>query len=269
MSPMFRLILCICLPCLLTGSYVQAQSTCSQLTEVPLERAAVVSAILVSSTELPPSGPGPQRSANVVHVAAHCEVKAVATPTSDSQIHFEVWLPLPSAWNGKFMQLGSGGWGGSISTRGMVTPLNRGYAVASTDDGHDAKVDGTGKFTTGHPEKLIDFGYRAIHLTSLQTRVILRAFYGKPQQHAYFVGCSDGGREALMQVQRFPEDFDGVVAGAPANHWTRQFTGFVWNERALFASGKNILPPEKLPLLERAALKACDGLDGLHDGLNR
>jgi feruloyl esterase len=200
-------------------------------------------------------------------VAAHCEVKVVATPTSDSQIHFEVWLPLPSAWNGKFMQLGSGGWGGSISTRGMVTPLNRGYAVASTDDGHDGKADGTGKFTRGHPEKLIDFGYRAIHLTSVQTRVILHAFYGKPQQHAYFVGCSDGGREALMQVQRFPEDFDGVVAGAPAYDWTRQFTGFVWNERALFASGKNILPPEKLPLLEKAALKACDGLDGVHDGL--
>ena len=244
----------------------QDEASCSGLKNLPLEKATVVSAKWVPAAKLE-SAPG-QKPAGSVEVAAHCEVKALAKPTSDSEIHLEVWLPGPSAWNGKYLQLGSGGWGGSLSIRGMVTPLNRGYAVASTDDGHDNKQDGgTGKFTTGHPEKLIDFGYRAIHQTSVQTRVILHAFYGKPQQRAYFVGCSDGGREALMQVERFPEDFDGVVAGAPANNWTRQFTGFVWNERALFSSGKNILPPEKLPLLEKAALKACDNLDGVRDGL--
>jgi feruloyl esterase len=265
MSRLSWIILCIWLYSMPAALYLQAQSNCSRLTDLPLEDAKVLSATMISEAELPPVAG--QKPVDVAHVAAHCEVKAVATPTTDSEIHFEVWLPLPSAWNGKFMQLGSGGWGGTISRRGMVTPLNRGYAVASTDDGHDAKLDGTGKFTVGHPEKLIDFGYRAIHQTSLQTRLILHSFYGKPQQHAYFVGCSDGGREALMQVERFPEDFDGVVAGAPANHWTHQFTGFIWNERALFASGKNILPGEKLPLVESAELKACDGLDGVRDGL--
>lgn len=242
-----------------------AQSDCEQLTSVQLTDAKVVTATMVAPADLVPGRDG--KLPGPVHVDAHCEVKGVATPTSDSEIHFVLWLPLASAWNGKYMQLGSGGWGGVISTHGLITPLDRGYAVAATDDGHDGTKDGTGKFTMGHPQKLIDFGYRAIHQTSIQSRVILRAFYGKPQQRAYFVGCSDGGREALMQAQRFPEDFDGIVAGAPANNWTHQFTGFVWNERALFSSGKNILPEEKLPLVEKAALKACDGLDGVRDGL--
>ena len=265
MTKNFCIPLCMMLGLMHAASAQQDEASCSRLMNLPLVKARIISANLVSAAALPAdAGQKPPES---VEVAAHCEVKAVATPSSDSEINIEVWLPLPSAWNGKYMQLGSGGWGGSTSIRGMVTPLNRGYVVASTDDGHDNKQDGTGKFTTGHPEKLIDFGYRAIHQTSVQTRLILEAFYGKPQQHAYFVGCSDGGREALMQVERFPEDFDGVVAGAPANNWTRQFTGFVWNERALFASGKNILPAEKLPLLESAALKACDAFDGVRDGL--
>jgi feruloyl esterase len=246
------------------ASFGQAQSSCEQLTQVTLANAKVMVATMVPAQELVR---GRGKLSGPIHVDAHCEIKGVATPTSDSEIHFLVWLPAASAWNGKYMQLGSGGWGGVIGTHGMITPLNRGYAVAATDDGHDGTKDGSGKFTVGHPEKLIDFGYRAIHQTSIQSRVILNAFYDKPQSHAYFVGCSDGGREALMQAQRFPEDFDGIVAGAPANHWTHQFTGFVWNERALFSTGTNVLPAEKLPLLEKAALKACDDLDGLHDGL--
>jgi feruloyl esterase len=244
-------------------SRLHAQTACEQLTGLRLEHARITSAAFVPAMELP-AQPAPHEFPGA-HVADHCEVKAVATPTTDSEIHFELWLPPASAWNGKYLQVGSGGWGGVIGLHSMITPLNRGYATAATDDGHVA--DGTGKFTAGHPEKLIDFGYRAIHETSLQSRVIMNAFYGQPLRQAYFVGCSDGGREALMQAERFPEDFNGIVAGAPANHWTHQFSGFIWNERALFAKGESILPAAKLELLQSEALKQCDALDGLRDGI--
>ncbi|HEY4048193.1 MAG TPA: tannase/feruloyl esterase family alpha/beta hydrolase [Acidobacteriaceae bacterium] len=247
----------------LAVSQLHAQTACEQLTGIRLANAKITSAALVPAMDLP-SQPAPHAFPGA-HVPEHCEVKAVATPTSDSEIHFELWLPPASAWNGKYLQVGSGGWGGVIAIHSMITPLNRGYATAATDDGHVA--DGTGKFTMGHPEKLIDFGYRAIHYTSLESRVIMNAFYAQPLKQAYFVGCSDGGREALMQAERFPEDFNGIVAGAPANHWTHQFSGFIWNERALFAKGESILPATKLELLQSAVLKQCDALDGVRDGI--
>lgn len=237
-----------------------AHPACEQLVAVHMPDAKILSAKLVPAGEL--------ASAKAIGtVPTHCEVQGLITPTSDSVIHFELWLPSASDWNGKYMQVGSGGWGGIILDRQFVKPIGRGYAVAATDDGHSANGDMTGKFTLGHPQKLIDFGYRAVHLTSSDSRIVLDAFYGRREQHAYFVGCSDGGREALMEAERFPEDFDGIVAGAPANHWTHHFTGFVWNERALFSNGDSVLPAQKLPLIERAALAACDKLDGVEDGL--
>ena len=113
----------------------------------------------------------------------------------------------------------------------LVAPVKLGYAAAGTDDGHAAS--GGAEWAIGHPEKLIDFGYRAVHETSMQAKAIIQAFYGKELSRAYFVGCSDGGREALMEAQRYPEDFDGIVAGAPASNWSMLATGFVWNEQAL------------------------------------
>jgi feruloyl esterase len=194
---------------------------------------------------------------------AHCEVKGVARPTSDSEIKFEVWVPA-SGWNGKFQQVGNGGWAGSIPTQSMVEPLRRGFAVAGTDDGHSA---GPGAiWAMGHPEKLIDFGYRAVHETSEQSKAIIRAFYGKAESFAYFVGCSDGGREALMEAQRYPEDFNGIIAGAPANFWTYLLTEAVWNAQAL-ASPETFIPSSKLPAIQKAAVEACDTIDGVKDGV--
>ncbi len=122
-------------------------------------------------------------------------------------------------------------------------------------------------WAVGHPEKLIDFGYRAVHETARQSKAILRAYYGRENTHAYFNGCSDGGREAMMEAQRFPEDFNGIIAGAPANNWTRHFTGFIWNEKALGGAPGGILPVAKLPVIQKAALAACDRLDGVPDSL--
>lgn len=245
---------------LLAGVRLEAQLTCDRLVDLKLDGAKILSASMIPATDLPPS-----KSFGGAHVAEHCEVKGLATPTSDSEINFLIWLPPASNWNGKYVQEGSGGWGGTINAHALIAPLSRGYAAAVTNDGHNGGPGG--RFVLGHPEKLIDFGYRAIHETSRQARAVIAAFYGGAIQQAYFVGCSDGGREALMQAERFPEDFNGIVVGAPANHWTHQFAGFVWNERAVFQSGQSILPASKLPLLQKASLKACDALDGLRDGI--
>ena len=180
-----------------------------------------------------PAGPGPGPASGVT-VPSHCEIKGVIRPTKDSEIKFAVWLP-PTGWNGKYRQEGNGGWAGAINYGSMIEPLRRGYAVAATDNGHEASVLAAA-WAIGHPEKLIDFGHRAVHETSVQAKAIVRAFYGRDPERSYFDGCSDGGREALMEAQRYPDDFDGIVAGAPANNWSHLFTAFVWNEHALLAT---------------------------------
>jgi feruloyl esterase len=252
------------------GTVIQsaaAQQACESLTSLRLDHANIVSAVMVQAAPLKPP-PGAWFQLPPTTVPAHCEVRGVARPSSDSEINFELWLPPAAVWNGKYMQRGNGGWAGSIASWELITPLARGYAAAATDDGHSTKVPTPdASFAIGHPEKLIDFGHRAVHETALQSKAILGAYYGRATTRSYFHGCSDGGREALMEAQRYPEDFDGIVAGAPANNWTRHFTGFVWNEMALGGAPGGILPAAKLPLIQTAALAACDALDGVKDGL--
>ena len=244
-----------------------AQQPCENLTGLKLDHATVTSAAMVEAAPLKPQ-PNAFFKLPPVTVPRHCEVKGVARPTSDSEINFELWLPPTGAWNGKYIQRGNGGWAGSIPAYDLVTPLARGYAASATDDGHTSPSPvPNANWAIGHPEKLIDFGYRALHETARQSKAILRAFYGQELSRAYFVGCSDGGREGLMEAERYPEDFDGVVAGAPANNWTRHFTGFVWNEKALKGDPAGDIPAAKLPAIQKAALAACDELDGVKDSL--
>jgi pimeloyl-ACP methyl ester carboxylesterase len=241
---------------------VFAQRSCESLTKLTLSNATITSASSVAQGSFkPPTGPG-QPPPNF-ELPAFCRVMGVAKPTSDSDIKFEVWLPA-SGWNGKFEQVGNGGFAGSIPEAAMAVPLLRGYAAAATDDGHSGGMGAA--WAIGHPEKVIDFGYRAVHVVSIQAKAIIAAFYGKNPRLAYFVGCSDGGREAFMEAQRFPEDFRGIVAGAPANYWTNlQFKG-LWDERTDSQPGA-FIPPAKLKVLQHASLAACDSLDGLKDGL--
>jgi feruloyl esterase len=229
-----------------------AQQACSSLSALGLPHTTITSAVAVPEGTIPSVG----------LVPARCEVKAIARPTKDSEILLRVWLPV-SGWNGKYLQLGSGGWAGSIDATAAVDPLRRGYAVAATDDGHASASPGA-SWAVGHPEKLIDFGYRAVHETSLQAKAVVRAFFGRDAERSYFNGCSDGGREALMEAQRYPEDFDGIIAGAPANNWSHLFTGFIWNEQAMAEAP---IPPAKLPAIQNAVLAQCDALDGVKDGL--
>lgn len=145
------------------------------------------------------------------HLPAFCRVTATLTPTSDSDIKIEVWMPV-SDWNGKLQSVGNGGWAGLISYPALAVALSGGYATASTDTGHTGN---TGSFALGHPEKYIDFGYRAVHEMTIAAKAIIAAYYGKAPKFSYWNGCSSGGRQGLTEAQRYPSDYDAIIAGAP------------------------------------------------------
>jgi feruloyl esterase len=211
-----------------------------------------------------PGGDGTAQRAGMT-LPAFCRVEATARPSSDSEIKFEVWIPPAEAWNGKFQGVGNGGYQGSISYAAMATALRRGYATASTDTGHTGDDM---KFGQGHPEKLIDYGYRAVHVMTESSKLIIRNAAGRFAEKSYFVGCSAGGQQALSEAQRYPEDYDGIVAGDPAANRIRQTFGFLSSWVATHAAdGKPILTQPKLALLTKSVVEACDALDGLKDGL--
>jgi hypothetical protein len=201
-----------------------------------------------------------------IDVPARCVVKLVSRPTSDSEIGIEVWLPL-TGWNGKYLQVGNGGWSGAIPLSSLAFAVQRGFATAGTDDGHTGTMAGDAQWAVGHPEKVIDFSYRAVHETAVLARQIVNAFYSNDAARSYFAGCSTGGGQALMEAQRFPEDFDGIVAGAPTNNMSHLQAAGVWNEQALLKTPASAIPLHKLRVIQRAVLAACDRLDGLWDGL--
>lgn len=193
--------------------------------------------------------------------AGYCKVLGSAHPTSDSDIRFEVVIP--QNWNGRYLQVGNGGFAGVIPERAMMAPLAQGYAVAGTDDGHEDTVNTDASWALGHPEKVVDFGYRALKETTDAAKAIIQAYKGMPARYSYFQGCSDGGREALMEAQRYPDDFNGIIAGDPANRWTHLLAGAAWNYQALTATQQSWLSPEKLKLVEAEALKQCGDADGV------
>ena len=190
-----------------------------------------------------------------------CRVAADLKPTPDSDIHIEVWLPVVQ-WNGKFLAIGSGGWGGSIAYGEMADALRRGYATSATDDGHAGP---SASFLVGHPEKFIDFAYRAEHEMTVEAKALIHAFYGSSPRHSYWNGCSGGGREGLLQGSRYPDEFDGIIAGDPAdirrNSWALELA------IQTFKDPEAYIPSAKYPMIHRTVLEACDAKDGLKDGL--
>lgn len=222
----------------------------------------------VTAATLQPAGPfvippelGPART---VQLPVYCRIQGVLRPAPDSAIGFEVWLPA-SGWNGRFLGVGNGGFAGAIGYSSLVAALQNGYAAASTDTGH--KAGGTdASWAEGHPDKVIDFGWRAVHLTAIAGKTLTAAFYGAQPNHSYFESCSNGGRQGLMEAQRFPDDYDGILAGAPAYAWTGLFADFIWNAQALSKPGASILAA-KTAAIARAVLAQCDAKDGLVDGL--
>lgn len=214
----------------------------------------------------PPAGRGRQggpAAAPPIVLPEHCRVAVVMRPSADSHIEAEVWMPA-SNWNGKFQAVGNGGWAGTISYAAMATALQEGYATASNDTGHKG---GNALFAIDHPEKLVDFAYRAVHEMAVQSKALISAYYSRPPRLSYFNGCSTGGRQGLMSAQRYPEDFDAIVAGAPANFQTHLHA---WDLSVSIPVLKNpaaAVPASKLEMVNRAVIAACDARDGVTDGL--
>lgn len=196
-------------------------------------------------------------------VPEHCDVRGMILP----DIGFAV--ELPTDWNGRFYMVGNGVFAGNIEYPAMEKGLSMGYATASTDTGHNSGVDPLGPigatFAYNNPEGEIDYGYRAVHLTAVTAKEIIEAYYGIPPSYSYFVGCSTGGRQGLMEAQRYPLDFDGIVVGAPVLNFTGIMIWGIWNAEAL--SGDGNIPADKLKILADAIYGKCDGVDGLVDGL--
>ncbi len=235
-----------------------AAKTCESLAQLALPNAKITLAQPVTNGELTVPG----RPASIKGLPAFCRVAATLTPSSDSDIKIEVWFPL-SGWNGKYRGQGNGGFAGSISFDAMVAAIKLGYATAGTDTGHTGS---DAKWALGHPEKVIDFGWRAIHEMTVTAKALIQNFYGEGPRQSYFSSCSNGGREALMEAQRFPTDYDGIIAGAPANYWTHLIMmAMVLHADTL--NGDGYIPASKLPAITAAVMAACDEKDGVKDGL--
>ena len=254
---------------------VKAAASCEQLASLKLPNTAITLAAVVAPGAFTPP---PQPAGSVVptpdadafrELPAFCRVAATLRPSSDSDIKIEVWLPI-SGWNGKFQGIGNGGWGGSITyagpTSSMADALRRGYATASTDTGHvGAGLDGT--FSFGHREKLIDFAHRAVHEMTVQAKATVKAYYDSPPRFSYWNGCSGGGRQGLKEAQKYPADYDGIIAGAPALNWTGMVTHGLGVAHATLKDPASYIPPEKFAVIHNAVLEACDTLDGVKDGV--
>ena len=195
---------------------------------------------------------------------SYCRVLITSTPVADSEIHSEVWLPATENWNGKLLGTGNGGYSSQIDVRAMRTAISQGYAVTGSDTGHSG---GDLKFGAGHPAKIDDWAYRAVHVMTEAAKIVLRSYYGRLPEHAYFTGCSTGGQQALSEAQRYPLDYDGIVAGDPGNDRIHLNIGFLWSWRALHQTPESNLPKAKLPTLYRAVMEACDASDGVKDGI--
>ncbi len=236
-----------------------AAAPCESLTGLALPDTTITSAAMVAAGALVPTGGEP------LDMPAVCRVVAVTEPA----VNFEVWLPLED-WNGKFHVSGNGGMAGVVSYGAMAAAVRRGYAAASTDTGHVRP--GTGGFDAswaiGRPDLVADFGHRSLHLTATHGRTVTSSFYERHPAYSYYVGCSKGGQQGLMDAQRYPDDFDGIVAGNPANDWTRFYAGaHLWYALATLRETDRYFPPGKVPLLADAVNAACDALDGLEDGV--
>ncbi len=241
-------------------------ASCESLASLALPGTTITMAQPVAAGEFTPPGRtfggGPAPVVAFKDLPAFCRIAATLKPTGDSDIKMEVWLPA-SAWNGKYQAVGNGGWAGVISYSAMAEALHNGYATSSTDTGH---VGATGSFALGHPEKLVDFGYRAVHEMTVKAKAVIDAFYGTAPRMSYWNGCSTGGRQGLKEAQRFPGDYDGIVAGAAANPRTHLSSWQIWLAQGVLDQ-HNYIPASKYPMIHKAVLEACDAADGVKDGL--
>jgi hypothetical protein len=247
---------------------VAAGSACEHVAQLALPNAKITRAELIAPGAF--AGPraaftGLDLSSFYKTLPAFCRISAQATPTADSDIKIEVWLPV-SGWNGRLHGIGNGGFAGLIDYFQLGAAVSQGFAATATDAGHTGTpIDAA--WALGQPEKVIDFGHRGVHEMTRVAKAVVHSYYGTAVQHSYFAGCSDGGREALMEAQRYPDDYDGILAGAPANNWTPLLSTAVFDTQALTLDPASFIPPEKIPAISAAVIAACDQLDGVRDGI--
>ncbi len=264
-----------------------AATPCEGLHAVQLPNATITKAEFVAEGVFkpvpPPGPPRPPAAAPApadpnakppepVIAPAHCRIVVELKPSRDSLINMELWLPPADKWNGKFEAVGNGGWAGYIQGMGgapgatppMVTALRAGYATSGNDTGHQ---QGNGEFTLAHPEKTIDFAYRAMHEMVLKSKTLITAFYSQGPRLSYYNGCSTGGRQGLMEAQRYPEDFDGIIAGAPANDHIGLHAGDMARMVDIFKDPEGLITKAKQELLAKSVMNACDTLDGVKDNI--
>ncbi len=268
-----------------------ATTPCEGLASLKLEKATITSAQMIPEGPAPARGGGrgrggaaaeaqapraggtanaapPQANAGArgggnapapAMIPAHCRVQLVLKPSSDSLINMELWLPPADKWNGKFMGVGNGGFAGSIQglANEMPQALRLGYATAGTDTGHQ---DQGGAWAIGHPEKMIDFGYRATHEMTLKSKQLVKTFYDRSAQYSYFKGCSTGGRMALMEAQRYPDDYDGIIAGSLANRHIHMWTAGSARSIDLVRHPEKGITTEQAALVNNLVMGKCDTL---------
>lgn len=243
-----------------------APASCEALLRFAMPSAP--SAVLtVLSAEHVPAGPSPADLPATTNppmrkptaLPAYCKVKARITP----QIHFELWLP-QAAWNGRFQQIGVHRFGGELDYADMAWQLAQGYAVASSDTGHAGQAPLP---WMRNPQQVVDYGYRAVHETALKAKALTAAFYGREPVYAYFNGCSTGGKEALMEAQRYPGDFDGISVGDPNFDQIGNRAQYIWNAQATFMNDATRITAAHLRLVHSKVIESCDKLDGVADGV--
>lgn len=237
----------------------------SSFASLQLEQASVVSATAVAAGSFTTAS-----GATLANLPAFCRVQARATPTSDSLINFELWVPAGAAWNGKMVTTGNGGYSPALSFGDMAYAMRQGYAVVGGDTGHQSTDPNEMFWGVGHPEKIADWGSRSVHAITVPAKKIVADLSARSVSKAYYYGCSTGGHQAYAELQRYPEDFDGVIAGAPGNNRTRlnvEFLHRFLSNRVPNSNTQLILTPAKANLITQRAVAACDALDGVTDGV--
>jgi len=238
--------------------------TCDELGSLSFGHTEIVSAGLIAAGEFEAPGRFSGRGSQAYSgLPEFCRVEATARPAAGSEIGIEIWLPA-SGWNGNVQGVGNGGWAGSISYSAMARALAAAYVAASTDTGHRGQGP---DFALENPDKLIDFAHRAVHEMTVTAKAVTEAFYQRGHERAYFIGCSTGGRQAMAEAQRYPDDYDGIVAGAPAYYPShiqgmQVFTATVSNRSTAARIGE-----QEFGLINDAAIAACDTIDGVEDGV--
>jgi hypothetical protein len=243
-----------------------APVTCESLAQLSLPGTTVTAAQAVPAGEFTPpvAGPGPG-GGRLPGLPAFCRVALTVSP----QIHIEIWLPQDS-WNGSYRGEGGGGYAGQVSYGGLAEGIRRGYATASTDTGHPASAGGSFALNqdgTLNEQLIGDFAERSLHELATKAKAVIAAYYGNAPKHSYWNGCSTGGRQGLIAVQRFPDEYDGLVIGAPAINWDRFIPSELWPQVVMNKTVGAPISAAKLTAATKAAVVACDASDGVTDGI--